>query len=170
MQQVSPTVIFYDDFSGIPTHNAIGRLVKEGNGVNANEAYSYDPMGRVNWEASYVPSVQNDTSIITQATYDLAGNMNSMTYPDGRVVSQTYTQGQLANVTYTSFGGNSVGTSYLGSTSFAPPGELTNATYGNGVQMVAGFNNRLTLASLQYKTSAQTLWSKQYTWAGNAIT
>ena len=160
---------FYDSFSGIPTHNAIGRLVKEGNGVNANEAYSYDPMGRVNWEASYVPSVQNDTSIITQATYDLAGNMNSMTYPDGRVVSQTYTQGQLANVTYTSFGGNSVGTSYLGSTSFAPPGELTNATYGNGVQMVAGFNNRLTLASLQYKTSAQTLWSKQYTWASNAM-
>ncbi len=160
---------FYDSFSGIPTHNAIGRLVKEGNGVNANEAYSYDPMGRVNWEASYVPSVQNDTSIITQATYDLAGNMASMTYPDGRVVSQTYTLGQLANVTYTSFNGTSVGTSYLGSTSFAPPGELTNATYGNGVQMVAGFNNRLTLASLQYKTSAQTLWSKQYTWAGNAM-
>jgi RHS repeat-associated protein len=160
---------FYDTASGVTLHNAIGRLVNETNMTNADEVYSYDAMGRVNWEASWTPSVPNNTAIVTQATYDLAGNLTSLTYPDGRLVSQTYTQGQLTNVTYTSFNGNSVGTSYLGSTTFAPPGELTAATFGNGVQVAAGFNDRLSLASLQYKTSTQTLWSKQYAWASNAM-
>jgi RHS repeat-associated protein len=147
----------------------IGRLFGAFGTVGTGEGYYYDSMGRVTGQSYLLPSSNGTWHQASNITYDLAGNVTSQSYPDGRLVSQTYTQGQLTNVTYTSFNGTSVGTSYLGSTSFAPPGELTNATYGNGVQMVAGFNNRLTLASLQYKTSAQTLWSKQYTWAGNAM-
>lgn len=160
---------FYDAISGVTLQNAIGRLAREGNGVNANEVYSYDAMGRVNWEASQIPSVANDTSIITRATYDLAGDLTSLTYPDGRVISESYDSAQhLTGIQYASWNGQSVNTSYYSATGFAPPGETTNATLGNVVQMAAGFNSRQSISALSYATTAQTLWSKQYTWAANA--
>jgi RHS repeat-associated protein len=166
---------FYDTTSNVPTlqnltlHNAIGRMVVETNAVNADSVFSYDPMGRLNWQASLTPSSFNNTSIITQATYDLAGDMTSLTYPDGRVVSKSYDSAQhLTGVQYASWNGTGVGSSYYIATGFAPPGEVTNATYGNGVQRTAGFNSRQSITGLSYETASQVLWSKQYTWAPNA--
>ena len=162
-------VYSYDAVSGLQVYNTIGRLVAESNMVNADEVYSYDAMGRLNWEASWMPTSPNNTSIITRATYDLAGDLTSITYPDSRVISESYDSAQhLTGIQYASWNGQSVNTSYYSPTGFAPPGETTNATLGNGVQMAASFNSRQSIAALSYATAAQTLWSKQYTWAPNA--
>ncbi|MHB2008298.1 MAG: hypothetical protein ACYCOX_09640, partial [Acidobacteriaceae bacterium] len=104
---------------------------------------SYDPMGRLNWQASWIPTIPNHTGVITSATYDLAGNMTSLTYPDGRVVAQAYNQGQLASVSYSSWNGQTVNSAYVAGASYGPPGNVTAETLGNGVQMLAGYNSRL---------------------------
>ncbi len=128
-----------------------------------------ESMGRLIYQTNCVPSNCTQTGNAGYAGYDLAGNLTSLTYPDGRVVSQTYNLGQLSGVTYTGWNGQSENVAYLSSTSYGPPGNLTGETLGNGVQLIAGNNSRLSLTSLQYKTTAQTLWSKQYTWAANAM-
>ena len=171
LTETAPSINYhyvYDTISGLPASSyAVGRLVYESNYVNADEIYSYDPMGRLNWEASWTPSQPNNTAIIAQAQYDKAGEMASLTYPDGRVVTNTYPDGQLNSVTYTEWGTQSENVPYLSSASYGPPGNVTGETFGNGVQMVGANNSRVLLSSLLYKTTAATLWSKQYTWAPN---
>lgn len=163
-------IYWYDTVSGTPPlSNTIGRLVAASNDTNADEVFSYDTMGRVNWQASWTPTSPNNTSIITQATYDLAGDVASVTYPDGRVVTQTYDEAQhLTDVQYSSWNGQPANTSYYSNPTFAPTGQTTSASLGNGVQIAASYGSRQTVASLSYATANQTLWSKQYVWANNA--
>ena len=154
---------------GFASSNPIGHLVEESNGVNASSQFSYDPMGRVSYQANCIPSNCTQTGNAVYAAYDLAGDLTSLTYPDGRTVYQSYDSAQhLTAVQYASWNGQSVNASYYSATGFAPPGETTAAVFGNGVQMAAAFNSRESIAALSYATSAQTLWSKQYAWAANA--
>ncbi len=154
---------------GFTSTNPIGRLVGATTSSNAGSYYSYDSMGRTLSEGNCLPSNCTASANAVQATYDLAGDLASITYPDGRVISNSYdTARHLTGVEYASWNGQSVGTSYYSATSFAPPGETANATFGSGVQMTASFNSRQSLTALSYATPTQTLWSKQFTWAGNA--
>ena len=85
------------------------------------------------------------------------------------MIAESYDSAKhLTGVEYGSWNGQSVGTPYYSATTFAPAGQTTAATFGNGVQMTASFNSRQSLTALSYATSSQTLWSKQYTWAANA--
>jgi hypothetical protein len=76
---------------GFSSSNLIGRLVEGSNGVNASSQYSYDAMGRVITEANCIPSNCSQTGNAFQAQYDLAGNIKSLTYPDGRALAQAGT-------------------------------------------------------------------------------
>ena len=162
----------YDSASpggGFTSTNPIGRLVEAWNNVNAGSYYSYDAMGRVISQGNCIPTNCSATANPIQATYDLAGDLTSITYPDGRVIAESYDSAKhLTGVEYASWNGQSVGTPYYSATAFAPTGETTAATFGNGVQMSASFNSRQSLTALSYATASQTLWSKQYTWAANA--
>ena len=163
------TTANFPQLQGITAYNAIGRLLGESNNVNADSIFSYDPMGRLNWQSSLTPSSLNNTGIITRATYDLAGDRTSLTYPDGRMVSNTYDSAQhLTGVQYMSWRGTSVGTPYYTATGIAPAGEITNAVYGNGIQTAASYNSRQSIEALSYATASHVLWSKQYTWAPNS--
>ena len=163
-------VYLYDAVGGVPPlHNTIGRLVDASNDINADEIFSYDSMGRLNWQASWTPTSPNNTNIVTQATYDVGGDLTSLTYPDGRLISESYDSAQhLTGIQYASWNGQSVNASYYSATGFSPGGETTNTAFGNGVQMAASFNSRQSISALSYATASQTLWSKQYTWAANA--
>ena len=142
-------------------------------------AFSYDPMGRISHEWSSTPSFTTTGTVYSSsAVYDLAGDMTSITYPDGRTVGQTFdTAGRESGVNYTSWNGTAVGTPYfaegpltVGGVSYAgydPVGHLTSGTLGNGVTMVAAYNPRLELTSLGY-AQASTLWGKSYGWTPNA--
>jgi RHS repeat-associated protein len=157
----------YDDGA-----NGVGYLVHASNDINAASSYSYDALGRITAEWQCRPSNCGTGYVPVSANYDYAGNITSLTYPDGRVVGNQYDgSNHLSNVNYVSWNGNLVNTPYWSAGSYLPPGILQSANYGNGVQMQAQFNNRLSLTSLSYQAtgaSSQTYFSKGYTWDKNA--
>jgi RHS repeat-associated protein len=80
----------------------------------------------------------------TQATYDLAGNLASLTYPDGREITQGLDNaGHLQSVTYDNLNGTHVGYEYLTSAGYWPNGALETLFFGNGMVSGYHFNNRL---------------------------
>jgi len=134
----------YDSWSGAATNNGIGQLVWASNTVNADEVFSYDPLGRLNWQASWTPSSPNHSGIITTAAYDLAGNMTDLTYPDGRHIHQAWDgAGQISSSSLVDIGGVANSQSYLQSVVYHPDGTPKVLTLGNGVQQTIGKNQRL---------------------------
>jgi RHS repeat-associated protein len=126
---------------GFSSSNPIGRLVEASNGVNASSQYSYDPMGRVVTEANCIPSNCTETGNSFQAQYYLAGNLESLTYPDGRVISQAWDgAGHLSQVANGSLSGYSYLTTLSG---YWPNGAPEGIYRGNGVVDGIRLNNRL---------------------------
>jgi YD repeat-containing protein len=126
-------------YDGAGQGASVGRLTHSSNDVNAAHFLIYDVMGRVNQETYCIPS---DCSYATSfhATYDLAGNVTSLTYPDGRVVNQTWDGG--GHLTQVSDSSN--GNIYLKSSStYWPTGAPSAIFYGNGVGNGYDENNRL---------------------------
>jgi RHS repeat-associated protein len=162
----------YDGTDGYSHTNPIGHLTfTTNNNGRAAEVLSYDPMGRVTGENVCVPSncVFGTSGINVGASYDLAGNLISLTYPDSRMVSQSFDKAnRMTGVQYAKWGGTSIGSPYYTASSFAPPGGATAVTFGNGSTMSASYNDRLTIAALSYSNSSGTQWSKQFTWGKNA--
>ncbi|MFP5236004.1 MAG: RHS repeat-associated core domain-containing protein [Acidobacteriota bacterium] len=162
----------YDGTDGYSHTNPIGHLTfTTNNNAHAAEVLSYDSMGRVTGENVCVPSncVFGGSGINVGASYDKAGNLISLTYPDGRVVSQSFdTANRLTGVQYAKWGGTNMGSSYYSASSFAPPGEPTAVSFGNSGTLSASYNDRLTIASLAFSNSSGTQWSKQFTWDKNA--
>jgi len=152
---------------GIQTSNAIGRLSLTSNQTNNGQAFAYDAMGHVAKQSNLLPDTAS-YNVYTSATYDLAGNMISITYPDGRNVSQGFdSAGRISSVGYASWNGNGKSYSYLSNPSYSPAGSLTGATMGNGIGMAASYDNRQRIGMLAYGTSAQLLWGKGYQWTAN---
>jgi RHS repeat-associated protein len=133
----------YDGLSGLPNLNTIGRLVQATNAVDADEVFSYDAMGRLNWQSSWTPSSPNHTGIIMNAIYDLAGNMTDFTYPDGRHIKQNWnTSGQLNLITYADWNGQPVNYPYASGITYSPLGAMSSMTLGNGATESISYNNR----------------------------
>jgi RHS repeat-associated protein len=108
-----------------------------------DEVYSYDSMGRLTTMGSALPSEAGWTSHSSGMAYDLAGNLTSLRYPDGRVVTQGFDgAGQLQNVTYDSWNGQHVGSTYAAGFTYTPAGAQTEVTYGNGVYIHTPYNSR----------------------------
>ncbi len=154
---------------GYQSQYPVGRLVEASNNVNASEQFSYDPMGRITYQANCIPASCSQTGNAVHATYDYVGNVISLTYPDGRVITRNFDSAlHLSGVQYSSWNGQSQNSAYLSSITYAPTEDLTGAVYGNGVQMSSSYSNRDVITSLSYQSAGQTLWSKQYQWANNA--
>jgi RHS repeat-associated protein len=98
--------------------------------------YAYDPDGRLK-------SVTDGAGVTTSYEYNKAGDITSLTYPNGKAVTRSYDgAGRLASVT-----------DWLGhTTSFAydADGNLTSTTYPNGDTVKASYNasNAVTNTSL----------------------
>ncbi|WP_158943366.1 RHS repeat-associated core domain-containing protein [Granulicella sp. S190] len=122
--------------------NVVGRLAWDCVFVNNNcqsmNAYSYDPMGRLATQFTGTPSSFAGAPVVSiAATYDLAGNVSSVTYPDGRTVNQSWDGG--GHLIQVSDGG---GYNYLTSASYWPNGAPQGISYGNGVANGYDMNNR----------------------------
>jgi RHS repeat-associated protein len=123
--------------------NTIGRLTFASSTTSGSlDAFSYDSMGRLVNQWSSAPSfnIDNGTIAAISAGYDLAGNMTSLTYPDGRTVNQQWNGGghltQVSDV--------SGQYQYLTpSTTYWPNGTPSAVFYGNGVGNGTYLNNRL---------------------------
>jgi RHS repeat-associated protein len=137
--------------------NSIGRLSYSTNNVNAATVNTYDPLGRTKKTWYWTPQISGWGTTVTPV-YDLAGDVTSLTYPDGQTLAQTFdTATRLSTVNYAS-------TNYLTAISYDPAGHLTSATMGNGAGISAGYNSRLEIGSLAYTSNSATVWSKQFTW------
>lgn len=124
----------------LPTANSIGRATHISNEVNAGGEFQYDALGRVIAQNMCLPS-DCSLNLMARASYDLAGNMTQLTYPDGRVVSMGWDgAGRLSSVNDITGGGNSP---YIGSLQYFASGALQNATLGNGVTESFVLNSRL---------------------------
>jgi len=87
---------------------------------------------------------------LTQYTYNLLGQLATITYPSTHVVTQSYdTIGRMASIA------NS-GTAYLSGLSYNAAGETLGLTMGNGVQGAFTYNDHLQLQSLRYFKSGIT--------------
>lgn len=147
------------------TTNAIGRLSHDTSQVNAASTYSYDPMGRPTMVTSCLPS-DCSYSIAQYAAYDLAGNMTSLTYPDGRTVTQSFDgAGRLATVK----GGTAQtpGAPYVSSISYFPNGSPQITQYGNGVQETFSQNSRQQLCENLATNSMATIIDRRYFFGSN---
>lgn len=167
-QQASGINDAYSYDSGPWVQNGIGRLVQATNMSNADEIFSYDPIGRVNWQSSWTPQSPNHTGIITRAQYDLAGNMTSLTYPDGRTVTQGFDgSGRISSVNYAGWNGNGKSYSYLSNAAYDPTGHLVGGTMGNGIGIASKYDARQHINMLGYGSTSQLLWGKGYQWYPN---
>ena len=158
--------------------NSIGRMTLSSSDYGFT-TYNYDTMGRV----------LNSNNVI--ATYDLAGNLSSLVYPDGRKIVQVFdASGHLAKVSSPSSGsipaydyisGGSPLSGYTGPTTtggitYTPAGQEQSFVLGSNIVQSSGFDARLqpcqTLAGslLPGNTQVQLLVNRQYFYSQTAGT
>jgi RHS repeat-associated protein len=169
-----PAVTYaYDvpSFNSIPSSNQIGQMVHMSNGANAASTFAYDPVGRVIKQTNCLPSNCNETANQVTATYDLAGNPSTLTYPSGRKISYSYNSaGHFTKANFDGFNGVTVNFPYYNippgtgpsNWGYWPTGAMHTGVFGNGVQQTLGVNARAQVNAITQATAAQTLLSKSY--------
>ncbi|HLJ85745.1 MAG TPA: RHS repeat-associated core domain-containing protein [Candidatus Angelobacter sp.] len=156
------TLYGYDETSGWGNTlaNTIGRRSSAttfksfGQPYIQGTVFSYDSLGRNVDEWECIPSscTPNFSTYHMSASYDLAGNMTTLTYPDSRVVAFQYNAANRLNqVQFTQYQGAAApgGTFYYWSvhdTDFSPDGTPLFVALGNPVSERVTLNNRLQLA------------------------
>lgn len=130
-------------YGNTQTQNNVNRLLTMTDGTGS-ETYAYDSMGQV----TRVDKILDGITYTIQYGYNLAGDMNSMTYPSGRVVSTGFDSiGRLQSV---SSGGTSYLTVAAPNTDYNGAGQLKKFTFGNGVLAEFGYNERSQIAAIRY--------------------
>ncbi|MBI1215901.1 MAG: hypothetical protein GC185_08805 [Alphaproteobacteria bacterium] len=97
-------------------------------------AFQYDDLGRVTQETD----TRGGNALTTAYTYDLAGNIATITLPSGRVV--TYTRNANGQASGVSAVVNSTGTTLASSAAYLPFGPMSGFTYGNSLTYSATYN------------------------------
>jgi RHS repeat-associated protein len=122
--------------------NGKGRLTGRQDGSGAY-VYIYDALGNLIREEKTIQGV----TYTTDYTYDAAGILTGITYPDGRLVSYELDgAGRVARVTTTKDG---VTKTLAQSVSYAPFGPLKGLSYGNGIVLSQSYDQRYRLTGLQ---------------------
>jgi len=130
-----------------------------GANVTMNLTDGYDALGRplqkrqhfwqgANWGPGYY----------IQQTYDLAGNIKTMTYPSGRTVNYSYDQaGRLSS--FTGNLGDGQLRTYSTITQYHPGGMIERETFGTQTPLhhKKQYNNRLQLGDLRLSTGSDAL-------------
>nr|WP_255551582.1 RHS repeat-associated core domain-containing protein [Granulicella sp. dw_53] len=135
---------FYDGDTLIDP-NAKGHLVHASNDINGANDFYYDPMGRVIRQTFCIPSDCSYSQQIS-TTYDLAGHVTSLTYPDRRGITQGYDlAGRLQSVSMTAvpISGAASSSPFITSISYFANGSPQSIIYGNGITEQLAQNSRL---------------------------
>jgi RHS repeat-associated protein len=150
--------------------NGVGRLASESttnsSGATVSSSFAYDPLGRENLESNCLPSATcTGTSNQVTANYDAAGNLFSLTYPDGRNVATAYNgAGRMISVKLGAFSYYTVPQSQAAASwGYWPTGAMNRGTYHNGMIETTGYSNRLQASSISDGLSGSTpIFSKIY--------
>ena len=133
---------YYDDPEAT---NAKGRLTLIAD-LSGDTWYDYDSMGRVVKETKKI----NNILYRTEYTYDLHGNLLTITYPGGRVITYSYNQlNKPISVTDTYL---SVTRTLTDNIAYLPFGDMTSMTQGNGLVTTKTYDNRYQLSDLTVGT------------------
>jgi RHS repeat-associated protein len=149
----TPTVSY--TYGTSSANNNIGRLTTMTDGLGS-ESYSYDVLGRT----TQISKIIQGKTYTVGYTYNLIGEVKTLTYPSGRVVTQSWDPvGRLQQIA-------SAGVNYLtvpanGYNSASLP---TQANYGNGVQANIGYGPRLQLSSLRYSHAGADMLNLAYSY------
>ena len=128
-----------------------------------DELYSYDSTGRVNRIPAAFPSEGGWSAHETDIGYDLAGNVTSLRYPDGRAVTQGWDAGgRMTSSVFDNWNGQHVGYTYASGFTYTPAGAQTEMTMGNGVYTHVPYNNRQQICQVWIQNPQQTLMDKHY--------
>jgi len=127
--------------------NGIGRLSKEQDTagtsaqVTSGTGFQYDALGRTT-STQWINFVTGQWQAGMQVSYDLAGNVTQLTYPDGRSVSQVWDgAGRLSSIQE---GTSGTGTYYASGMQYGPSGALETESLANGtVTQSVSLNSRL---------------------------
>ncbi len=116
--------------------NGKGRLCSMAD-ASGTTTYEYTPKGQVKKETKVIDTV----TYITQYTYDMNGNMKTMTYPTGKVITYNYTNDRAVSVLN--------GAANLASNiTYKPFGGMNAITYGNGLSGTIGYDNQYRINSI----------------------
>jgi RHS repeat-associated protein len=140
--------------------SSVGRLTHASNDVNAAYEPTYDAMGRVTSQSYCIPS-DCSYNVKVSATYDLAGDLTSLTYPSGRVVNFTY-NGASRPTKATFINAAPVAYDYLSSATYAPNGAPATMAFGNGLTETSTYNKRFQPLNQQVASSVITPLYRSY--------
>jgi RHS repeat-associated protein len=128
---------------------------------------SYDALGRpLTKRQHYWRGSDWGTPYSVSQTYDLAGNVKSLTYPSGRTVNYSHDQaGRLSSFSGNLGGGATV--NYANTISYTAAGQMIKERFGTNTPLYhnSHYNNRLQLASTRLGDSATDEWN----WSRGAI-
>jgi len=148
----TPAVTFgYDKgLNGETVAYSAGRPTYVTSSVSTETIDNYDSLGRV------LKSTQttNGQPYIFGYTYDLAGDLQTETYPSGRVVTSAYDgAGRLNSLTGALMAGDAI-KPYATAISYSAPGGITALNLGNGLWETTTFNSRLQPTQIGLGTSS----------------
>ena len=78
---------------------------------------------------------------VTQYSYDMNGDLKTMTYPSGRVITYSYTNDRAVSVLNNA-------ANLATNINYKPFGGVSSPTYGNGIAGTIGYDNQYRVASI----------------------
>jgi len=127
---------------------------------------SYDPLGRSLTKRQLFKRNGVVTGYAISQTYDLAGNVKTVTYPSGRTVNYSYDQaGRLSSFSGNLGGGASV--TYANTIGYNAAGQMIKERFGTNTSLYRNlhYNNRMQLVDTRLGDSATDEWN----WSRGAI-
>jgi len=116
--------------------NGKGRLCSMTD-ASGTTSYEYTPKGQIKKETKVIDTV----TYVTQYTYDMNGNMKTMTYPSGKVITYNYTNDRAVSVL------NGVA-NFAYNITYKPFGGMNAITYGNNLNGNIGYDNQYRISSI----------------------
>lgn len=156
----TPSVLYYYDESsiwGVSPTNPKGRLTHTWSSICANNVFSYDPMGRIVGTWPSTPTNCGTSSYPLQYSYDLMGNLTSITEAPGWTISYQFDAvGRPSLVTSSQNDSQHPGTLFTADATrgYLPSGALRLATLGNNLTLTAAYNSRLQPCRSNLNTSS----------------
>ena len=131
----------YNSSNRFSLANTTGRLSIVCQGVagscSAQDAFSYDSMGRIQQKVTSTPSFNAGGPVYT-------GNATDIWYPDLKHVTESWNgAGEVSSVTFADFNGSSANYPCLSSAAYFPDGSVQSMTLGKAMQEGYSKNNRL---------------------------
>jgi RHS repeat-associated protein len=117
--------------------NGKGRLCSMTD-ASGTTTYKYKPKGQVKSETKVIDGF----TYVTLYSYDMNGNLKTMTYPSGRVITYNISNDKVISVLNNA-------ANLATNINYKPFGGMLSITYGNGLNGTIGYDNQYRISSIQ---------------------